>query len=775
MDRRGPGKEGAGCTERLSPSLKSTSVEALFWYILIALSFLVLIQSYRETVSSVFFYALVEMGITPHILILVVFFAPILSHPISRWAGWGTSVMVLGSLVLLTRLPMGLGLEQPIHLVFSAISFGASCMLLPLLFALHRRERCFDQDLFSSQALTGSFSLSLLAIILFSISGRGVDISLVPCALGPVLSPAISAMICGGMAFSLYILKNGHLLDRSRNGADVPGDKVQGGAADSWAPGIGLGAALFISSSVMAQPIQTAAWLGTDHSMVATFSVVTIALFVLSLLSGPWWLTALRRTLAHPKYSIGANLILVLAAVNIFVLGVPLQTAPAAIAWIMLVDIWVIFDAMTDNAPFSGYDEEGSGQRRFLWNRPRARRSPLVFSVQMLLSGGVLVFLTLLISVADQWSFVPFGELLKDTVPEIYVVSFGILGISGFMCSKAAIYEPESVFPHSVGRTKGSPTIDAGRGAGHLRTKGAVSSRLRSQWLMFGSVATVLMLLSMGSGLIIRSDRPSTSVVGDTGTIRVVSYNIHHGFSNDGRVDPAPHYEVLENINADIILIQEGRSLLPAEGGFDPALYLAGRLGMHIVRGGGPDQGDEGLAVLSKFRLRDASVLRMPHNEVPRTALVVRVDLGEGELWLMNVHMGLEASERVEQIEWIASRTTSLSSERWPGMPFIIGGDLNTEPDAPMMGRFNSTVLGDGKWNSSLPSLGLRSAWHTVPAQSRNRELDHHTFPSSAYDLPDEHIDYILLSQGLEPFDAWIGDGARASDHRPIWADIRIS
>ncbi len=758
----------------MTPSLKSTATEALFWYVLIALSFVVLIQSYRETVSSVFFFALVEMGITPHILILVTFLSPILAYPVSRWAGWRTSVLVLGSLVLLTRLPMGLGLEQPIHLAFSAISFGASSMLLPILFALHRRERSFDPDLFSSQALVGSFSLSLLAIILLSVPGRGIDISLVPGACGPVLSPAISAVICGGMAFSLYVLKNGHLLDSSRDGGGSPGDTVKGGAADSWAPGIGLGAALFISSSVMAQPIQTAAWLGTDHSMAATFSTVTIALFVLSLLSGPWWLTALRRTLAHPKYSIGANLVLVLAAVNIFVLGVPLQTAPAAMAWIMLVDVWVIFDAMTDNAPFSGSDDEGMGPRRFLWNRTRDRRSPLVFSVQMMLSGAVLVFLTVLLSVADQWSFVPFGELLKDTVPEIYVASFGILGISGFMCSKAVIYEPESVFPQPIEKTRGSPTIDAGRGAGHKRSKGAVSSRLRSQWLMFGAAATVLMLLSMGSGLVMRSDRPSTSELEDTGTIRVASYNIHHGFCNDGRADPTPHLEVLEEIDADIIFLQESRSLLPAEGGYDPALYLAGRLGMHLVRGGGPELGDEGLAILSKFKLRDASVLKMPHEDIPRTALVVKADLGDRELWLMNVHMGLEAPERAEQIDWIAGRTTSLSTERWPGMPFIIGGDLNTEPDDPIMGRLNSTVLGDGRWNTSLPSLGLRSAWHSVPAPSRNRELRHHTFPSSAYDLPKEHIDYILLSSGMEPLEAWVGDGADASDHRPIWADIKL-
>jgi endonuclease/exonuclease/phosphatase family metal-dependent hydrolase len=764
----------------LTPSLKSTATEALFWYVLIALSFVVLIQSYRETVSSIFFFALVEMGITPHILILVTFLAPLLAYPISRLAGWRTSVMVLGSLVLLTRLPMGFGSEQPIHLAFSTISFGASSMLLPLLFALHRRERCFDPDLFSSQALAGSFSLSLLSIILLSIPGRGVDISLVPGACGPVLSPAISAVICGGMAFSLHILRNGHLLDRSRDGAGSPGDTVRGGAADSWAPGIGLGAALFISSTVIAQPIQTAAWLGTDHSMTATFSVVTISLFVLSLLSGPWWLTALRRTLAHPKYSIGANLVLVLAAVNIFVLGVPLQTAPAVITWIMLVDVWVIFDALTDNAPFSGSDDErpqterGSDPKRFIWNRTMDRRSPLVFTVQMVFSSSVLVFLTVLLSIADQWSFVPFGELLKDTVPEVHIASFIMLGISGFMCSKAAILEPASVFPPPLERKKGSPTIDAGRGAGHLRARGAVSSRLRSQWLMFGAAATVLMLLSMGSGLVIRSDGPSTSKLVDTANIRVASYNVHHGFCNDGRVDPTPHLEVLRDIDADIIFLQESRSLLPAEGGFDPALYLAGRLGMHLVRGGGPELGDEGLAVLSKFMLRELTVMKMPYTDVPRTALVVRADLGDRELWLMNVHMGLEAPERAEQIEWIAVRTTTIASERWPGLPFIIGGDLNTEPDDPMMGRLNSTVLGDGRWNTSTPSLGLRSAWHSVPPTSRNRVLDHHTFPSSAYDLPKEHIDYILLSQGLEPFDSWIGDGAEASDHRPIWADIRV-
>jgi len=250
--------------------------------------------------------------------------------------------------------------------------------------------------------------------------------------------------------------------------------------------------------------------------------------------------------------------------------------------------------------------------------------------------------------------------------------------------------------------------------------------------------------------------------------LKAVTYNIHQGFSNDGRVDLVPAYEELERIDADIIFLQESEGIWPHTGVVDPVKFLAQRLDMNYIRGVDVKDGVYGVSILSRTRLRDPEVHFLDSREDQRVAVSCKATANGRELTLISVHIGLSQRDREVQIAQLSKIIMEMDGE------VIIGGDFNTEPDDPIMATMSSTPFGGGLYGgnvSNVTSVGLRSGWHT--AQSRNGPLDTCTFPAKGIDLHREHIDYILFSPTMLCVEAGIEDGAEASDHRPVWAVLR--
>ena len=100
-----------------------------------------------------------------------------------------------GAVMASSRLPMGFGLEQPFHLMFSILALISSSIMVALFFALGRREKEVDGEIFSSQSATASIIAAMMMMVIFRIGGSGLDISIVPKAMGFVLSPLFSGLI----------------------------------------------------------------------------------------------------------------------------------------------------------------------------------------------------------------------------------------------------------------------------------------------------------------------------------------------------------------------------------------------------------------------------------------------------------------------------------------------------------------------------------------------------------------------------------------------------
>ncbi len=258
-------------------------------------------------------------------------------------------------------------------------------------------------------------------------------------------------------------------------------------------------------------------------------------------------------------------------------------------------------------------------------------------------------------------------------------------------------------------------------------------------------------------------------------TIKVATYNVHHGYANDGRVDPYLQLEVLEKIDADIIFLQESDSLRFTEGNFDPAFYYASMLGMHYFRGPNPGTGTPGVAILSRFEMSDPDVHLLPVDAIGRIAISAEITLAEKNIRIVGLHMGLDEPEREKQLEELEGLFGKFLEE-YDGL--IVGGDFNTEPHEAMMARMNHLLFGEnyGKDNATYNGTGLMlgSVWHSVDDDHRNDDININTYPAVDVDDEKSHIDYVLFSDRFIAKEATILDGRGASDHKPVYGILEV-
>ena len=134
--------------------------------------------------------------------------------------------------------------------------------------------------------------------------------------------------------------------------------------------------------------------------------------------------------------------------------------------------------------------------------------------------------------------------------------------------------------------------------------------------------------------------------------IRAVSYNVHACIGADGEFAPQRICEILHELQADFIGIQELEDRLV--GGERVSEYLARNLGMHACRGATLKRRDAhyGNLLLStrpaaRTRVHDIST---PGRE-PRGVIEAEFEIYQRRVRLLVTHFGLRARERRRQVD----------------------------------------------------------------------------------------------------------------------------
>ncbi|HGG05568.1 MAG TPA: metal-dependent hydrolase [Aliiroseovarius sp.] len=221
--------------------------------------------------------------------------------------------------------------------------------------------------------------------------------------------------------------------------------------------------------------------------------------------------------------------------------------------------------------------------------------------------------------------------------------------------------------------------------------------------------------------------------------MRLATYNMRKAIGLDRRRDPKRIIDVINSLDADVVVLQEAdrrlgprpsalpRTLIEHETSFTPAPLAENNVSL----------GFHGNAILVRRDLKIGQIERvhLPGLE-PRGAVMADID---DRLRVVGVHLGLMRRHRREQLSDIIRRVTDSP------LPVAILGDFN-------------------EW-SLVQGLGQVAKQFTLCTPGRSY---HSARPVAA-------LDRVALSQGIDLVDAGVQQSKRArvaSDHLPVWVDV---
>ncbi|MEJ6595188.1 endonuclease/exonuclease/phosphatase family protein [Parasphingorhabdus sp.] len=228
---------------------------------------------------------------------------------------------------------------------------------------------------------------------------------------------------------------------------------------------------------------------------------------------------------------------------------------------------------------------------------------------------------------------------------------------------------------------------------------------------------------------------------------KVASYNIHKAVGTDRRRNPGRIVDVLNEMDADIIALQEADRRFGARAAAIPEKLLE----MHTDYRAIPldvqidSMGWHGNAILVRksVAVLENDIMHIPCLE-PRGAIMAHFELQGKQLAVFGMHLDLSGLWRRRQ----AAAIIKLAQEKQKDVPVLLMGDLN-------------------EWSAAGGCLkDFTKAFQMV-----------HCGRSFHSRGPIATLDRIMHSDGIQSFEAGVHDSPsarKASDHLPVWAKIAV-
>ena len=228
--------------------------------------------------------------------------------------------------------------------------------------------------------------------------------------------------------------------------------------------------------------------------------------------------------------------------------------------------------------------------------------------------------------------------------------------------------------------------------------------------------------------------------------IRVASYNMHKAIGTDRRRRPERTLEVLNELRADVVALQEADRRFGARTSAIPLAMIEEHSDYKPVpldaRSGSLGWHGNALLVRKSVEVLDRELVHLPSLE-PRGAVLADLRVDGTELRVVGMHLDLSGLWRRRQALAILAHL----GRRQGNPPTVLMGDLN-------------------EWSANRGCIRDFGQTHSFAECGRSFHARR----------PIAQLDRIMVSEGLEI----VGSGAhssatarRASDHLPIWAELR--
>lgn len=242
-------------------------------------------------------------------------------------------------------------------------------------------------------------------------------------------------------------------------------------------------------------------------------------------------------------------------------------------------------------------------------------------------------------------------------------------------------------------------------------------------------------------------------------TLRVLTYNIHHGEGNDKKFDLPRIAKVIQNTKPDLVALQEVDRETTRAMGVDQARELGKLTGMKHVFGAAMKYagGEYGEAILHNQKIATATNhhLKAPEGYEPRAAIAIRFQPKANLPTINFIGTHLDHASKDVRLQQAKKLIKITSKPEYNNT--ILAGDLNATP--------NSAVIKE------------LETQYTNATKDKTKP----TYPSTK---PTRQIDYILMKSNKK-IGQWkvkeirVIDEKVASDHAPLlvvleWIPARV-
>ena len=227
--------------------------------------------------------------------------------------------------------------------------------------------------------------------------------------------------------------------------------------------------------------------------------------------------------------------------------------------------------------------------------------------------------------------------------------------------------------------------------------------------------------------------------------LKVASYNIRKGIGTDRLRRPERILDVLNEIGADIVALQEAdRRFGKRHAALPPDLIASETDYVPVPFETRPDSiGHHGNAILIRraFQVISHGMLHLPTLE-PRGAVLADIHTGTVTVRIVGMHLDLSGLRRRQQVRAVLAEV----DRRDPPLPSILMGDMN-------------------QWSHHGGCMDEFVGGHHLA----------HTGPSFHSQRPMARLDRIFVSADLHILAAGTHHSLKArqaSDHLPVWAEL---
>ena len=668
--------------------------------IVISILFLFFFQLISDFVESIYALNLIEVELNENVLAILFLLTPIILLFFKKGFP-NLGFIIIGEIMVLCRILQPL---MPVQLKMIVTGIGLGCFMIFFPVFLHKLGKGHFEK--KGLHLGIGLAISVFLSVTFRVLGSSIDLS------------TYSWFMWIGWILAIYLAITIPLINK-RIQEEPPLDtkdnlKVQPGS--KWkilSLSIAMMGIITLLYFAFTSPTVLARWTEVDYLLILILFLCPNALFLFLQLYRPEILKRINKLILLLWNVIFiSSLVIVLLSNTVFFAFISMY--PYFVESNILSTLFLIIMLLL--SPIVFIDFIMLSQELF-----RSKPSTRKLGGSYFIASGFFLIMILSAVFTIVWDYIPLvGDLFRDMIWLVYL----ILGLSFFL-----------------------PFLLVSKNIQVLREK-TVSMLNNKKEIM----VLIIILISASIVPTIIFEFPYQRPVSNA-SLSIVSYNIQQGSDDNGNKNLEGQYEVIKDLDGDIIALQESDTCRISSGNTDIVRLIDNQLKLYSYYGPKTVTGTYGIALLSKFPIINPRTFYMESKGEQTATIWAKIIVGTTEFNIFVTHLG-NYEDPAEDRSQIVQQENILSL--MPGLQnVILMGDFNFRPNTE---QYNITVA------------ELYDCWELVPP---SLQLIGDVPESWVPRLPHARIDHIFVSGDLNTtVSRVLYTGGNAADHPCVYASL---